>query len=61
LSERLQEAQAKKSDAILTFDKDDDDALEFVAAAANLRAKIFDIQQKTLFEVKCKYFYISNE
>ncbi|ORZ00085.1 hypothetical protein BCR42DRAFT_201743 [Absidia repens] len=52
LSERLQEDQAKKSDAILTFDKDDDDALEFVAAAANLRAKVFDIQQKTLFEVK---------
>ncbi|CAO3580441.1 unnamed protein product [Absidia cylindrospora] len=52
LSERLQEDQAKKSDAILTFDKDDDDALEFVTATANLRAKVFDIQQKTLFEVK---------
>ncbi|KAI8338190.1 hypothetical protein BC941DRAFT_34173 [Chlamydoabsidia padenii] len=52
LSDRLLEDKATKPDAILTFDKDDVDALEFVASAANLRAKIFDIQQKTLFEVK---------
>ncbi|SAL97716.1 hypothetical protein [Absidia glauca] len=52
LSDRLLEEKSSKPDAILTFDKDDVDALEFVASAANLRAKIFDIQQKTLFEVK---------
>ncbi|KAI8088804.1 uncharacterized protein BX664DRAFT_365212 [Halteromyces radiatus] len=52
LSERLRKQQSIKPDAILTFDKDDEDALEFVASAANLRAKIFEIQQKTLFEVK---------
>ena len=28
----------------LSFDKDDDDALSFVTAASNLRAKIFGIE-----------------
>ncbi|CAH7689653.1 hypothetical protein BY996DRAFT_4575627 [Phakopsora pachyrhizi] len=36
----------------LSWDKDDDDALDFVTAAANLRASVFDIQTKTRFEVK---------
>ncbi|CAO3615768.1 unnamed protein product [Cunninghamella echinulata] len=52
LSERLQNLQAEKPDSILMFDKDDDDALQFVTSAANLRARIFNIQEKSLFEVK---------
>ncbi|KAI9300646.1 hypothetical protein BJ944DRAFT_272708 [Cunninghamella echinulata] len=52
LSERLQSLQAEKSNGILVFDKDDDDALQFVTSAANLRARIFNIQEKSLFEVK---------
>ncbi|MBW0476923.1 hypothetical protein O181_016638 [Austropuccinia psidii MF-1] len=36
----------------LSWDKDDDDALDFVTAAANLRATIFGISQKTRFEIK---------
>lgn len=36
----------------LRWDKDDDDALDFVTAAANLRANVFGIPHKTRFEVK---------
>ncbi|KAI8069578.1 hypothetical protein BC940DRAFT_236420 [Gongronella butleri] len=52
LSERLRDKQSEKADATLEFDKDDDDALEFVAAAANLRAKVFGIKQTSQFKVK---------
>ncbi|KAB5592720.1 Ubiquitin activating enzyme E1 [Ceratobasidium theobromae] len=37
---------------ILSFDKDDDDTLDFVTAAANLRAYAYGIEQKTRWEVK---------
>ncbi|KAI9318161.1 hypothetical protein BX666DRAFT_1935453 [Dichotomocladium elegans] len=40
------------SEGILSFDKDDDDAMDFVTATANLRAHVFGIPQKTRFEVK---------
>ncbi|KAL8280566.1 hypothetical protein RQP46_006889 [Phenoliferia psychrophenolica] len=36
----------------LAFDKDDDDTLDFVVAAANLRASAFDIESQTRFQVK---------
>ncbi|PLW47285.1 hypothetical protein PCASD_02588 [Puccinia coronata f. sp. avenae] len=36
----------------LRWDKDDDEALDFVTAASNLRATIFGIPQKTRFDVK---------
>ncbi|KAG2703375.1 hypothetical protein I3760_06G134100 [Carya illinoinensis] len=36
----------------LTFDKDDQLAVEFVTAAANIRASSFDIPLKSLFEAK---------
>lgn len=36
----------------ITFDKDDADALDFVAAAANLRAASFAIELKSRFDVK---------
>ncbi|KAI7880172.1 hypothetical protein K492DRAFT_130409 [Lichtheimia hyalospora FSU 10163] len=36
----------------LSFDKDDDDAMDFVTATANLRAHIFNIPQKSRFQVK---------
>jgi ubiquitin-like 1-activating enzyme E1 B len=38
----------------LRWDKDDDEALDFVTAASNLRATIFGIPQKTRFDVKGK-------
>lgn len=40
------------SEPIITFDKDDDDTLDFVTATANLRANIFGIQQKSKFDTK---------
>ena len=39
-------------DINLSFDKDDDDALDFVLATANLRATAYGIARKTRFQVK---------
>ncbi|EHY52611.1 Ubiquitin-activating enzyme E1-like [Exophiala dermatitidis] len=57
LSERFAEEQSKAAKAgesppIITFDKDDDDTMDFVAAAGNLRAIIFGIETKTRFDIK---------
>ncbi|KAI8141603.1 hypothetical protein BJV82DRAFT_618398 [Fennellomyces sp. T-0311] len=52
LSKRLIALKEKNDDSILSFDKDDDDALDFVTATANLRARIFGIPEKSRFEVK---------
>jgi len=37
---------------IITFDKDDEDTLDFVAASANLRSIIFGIETKSRFDIK---------
>ncbi|PIO65188.1 repeat in ubiquitin-activating protein [Teladorsagia circumcincta] len=42
-------------DKILHWDKDDNDAMRFVAACANVRATIFGIPCKSLFEIKCEF------
>ena len=42
----------RKEKGILEWDKDDEDAMMFVAAAANIRAAIFNIEQKTQWKVK---------
>ncbi|KAL2011026.1 hypothetical protein VTN00DRAFT_3744 [Thermoascus crustaceus] len=55
LSKRLQTLQeTTKGDIrpILTFDKDDADTLDFVAASANLRSTIFGIEPKSKFDIK---------
>lgn len=49
-TERLQ-ARYKPA-APLSFDKDDEDTLDFVAAAAILRSQIFSIELKSKFEIK---------
>lgn len=36
----------------MVFDKDDQDALEFVIAATNIRAHNFSIQMETAFKIK---------
>uniref|UniRef100_A0A8R1TWR5 SUMO-activating enzyme subunit n=1 Tax=Onchocerca volvulus TaxID=6282 RepID=A0A8R1TWR5_ONCVO len=41
-----------KDGSVLSWDKDDDPAMHFVAACANLRAHIFSIPLKTLFDIK---------
>ncbi|KAI5062186.1 hypothetical protein GOP47_0022725 [Adiantum capillus-veneris] len=45
-------ATRKKEFGSLVFDKDDQLAVEFVTAAANLRASCFDIPMQSLFEAK---------
>jgi ubiquitin-like 1-activating enzyme E1 B len=57
LVKRLAEDQAAaskagESQATISFDKDDDDTMDFVAAAGNLRAIIFGIEAKSKFDIK---------
>lgn len=56
LSNRLEELKANvdtgNAPPILSFDKDDKDTLDFVAAAANLRSIIFDIETRSEFDIK---------
>lgn len=47
LGERL-----RATSDVLTFDKDDDDMLNFVTASANLRSIIFGIERRSKFEIK---------
>ncbi len=58
LSDRLNELKANAepgSPPILTFDKDDVDTLDFVAATANLRSIIFGIDTRSKFDIKRKH------
>lgn len=58
LSHRLKQSQASAADntttppPVLTFDKDDEDTLDFVTASANLRSIIFGIEPKSKFDIK---------
>lgn len=56
LSKRLKELQEKAQPddpkPILTFDKDDQDTLDFVTAAANMRATAFHIDCQSKFDTK---------
>lgn len=56
LSKRLLELKKTKDpsspDPVITFDKDDDDTLDFVASSANIRSTIFGIDRKSRFDIK---------
>lgn len=56
LSKRmLQLKEAKEPsgpEPIITFDKDDEDTLDFVASSANIRSTIFGIDRKSRFDIK---------
>ncbi|KPI38138.1 Ubiquitin-activating enzyme E1-like protein [Cyphellophora attinorum] len=56
LAARLSQEQATTQSGApspsITFDKDDNDTLDFVTATANLRAQIFGIELKSKFDVK---------
>lgn len=41
-----------KDEGFISFDKDDDDAMTFVAAASNLRSFVFHIETKSKFDIK---------
>ncbi len=59
LSARIQYIQTNgavdKGQPTLTFDKDDDDTLDFVAAGANLRSTIFGIETRSKFDIKRRF------
>lgn len=59
LSDRMEEMRAQvdvgNAAPVLTFDKDDADALDFVVASANLRSHIFGIETRSKFDIKRKY------
>ncbi|CAD5220184.1 unnamed protein product [Bursaphelenchus okinawaensis] len=50
LTLRFKEAQ--QTNKILSWDKDDEDALNFVAACSNIRSHVFGINGKSVFDVK---------
>jgi len=56
LSKRILDLKKQHGDnspqAIITFDKDDEDTLDFVAASANIRSYVFDIERKSRFDIK---------
>ena len=52
MAEAQQIANAAAEPAVLSFDKDDKDTLDFVASTANLRAIIFGIEPKSEFDIK---------
>ncbi|KAH6620847.1 hypothetical protein B0J18DRAFT_209285 [Chaetomium sp. MPI-SDFR-AT-0129] len=52
LSTRVLDLKQAGQDAIITFDKDDEDTLDFVAASANIRSALFGIDGKSKFEIK---------
>jgi len=55
LSKRVLEMKAdgaNAEDCIITFDKDDEDTLDFVAASANIRSSLFGIDRKSVFDIK---------
>lgn len=56
LSKRWLQLQKTKDPAgpepIITFDKDDIDTLDFVAASANIRSTVFGIERKSRFDIK---------
>ncbi|KAH8706521.1 hypothetical protein BGZ61DRAFT_222642 [Ilyonectria robusta] len=56
LSKRIIELKKNKRpedpEPIITFDKDDVDTLDFVAASANIRSTIFGIESKSRFDIK---------
>ncbi|KAL8883493.1 MAG: hypothetical protein Q9192_007138 [Flavoplaca navasiana] len=55
LSRRLQQAQEGETNGashVLSFDKDDEDTLDFVASSANMRSIVFGIQSRSKFDIK---------
>jgi len=53
---RSEAAASSAAPPVLSFDKDDKDTLDFVAATSNLRSIIFDIERKSEFDIKRKCY-----
>lgn len=50
--QRLSARAISHPDVVISFDKDDDDTLDFVTAVANLRATAYGIPTHTRFQIK---------
>lgn len=51
--EQLKKASdSSKPEPEISFDKDDEDTLDFVAASANIRSTLFGIERKSRFDIK---------
>ena len=45
-------SNGNSAEPIITFDKDDEDTLDFVTASANLRSIVFGIESRSRFDIK---------
>jgi ubiquitin-like 1-activating enzyme E1 B len=52
LSKRVLQMKSAGQDSVISFDKDDEDTLDFVAASANIRSSLFGIDRKSKFDIK---------
>lgn len=58
-SERLSARLMSGKEETISFDKDDDDTLDFVTAAANLRSAAYGITGKSRWEIKGANYDVS--
>lgn len=56
--QRLSARAISHPDIVLSFDKDDDDTLDFVTAVTNLRATAYGIPTQTRFQIKGESPYV---
>lgn len=52
MAEMKASSKEASADPTITFDKDDEDTLDFVTASANLRSVVFGIETKSRFDIK---------
>lgn len=52
-------ARLQAGEETIAFDKDDDDTLDFVTAASNLRSAAYGIDGKSRWEIKGKFCLLS--
>lgn len=60
LRKRMLDLDTASKEKALSFDKDDEDTLDFVAAAANLRSYIYGIEMRSKFDMKRKFGVFAN-
>jgi ubiquitin-like 1-activating enzyme E1 B len=52
MAEMKASSKRDAAEPTITFDKDDEDTLDFVTASANLRSIVFGIETKSRFDIK---------
>ena len=61
LAAKSKEGQIRDPEYTLSFDKDDDDILDFVAATSNLRAIVYGIATQSRFKIKGWFYLLFKE